>query len=207
MIRWILVTLVLQSGITEHAQPIVKPSKPDIGLILCWRDEVESRLGRDKELLEAAGRAFSLHGSIKTIGVRSEPCKKEMPDASCFGLPGGMICRATVIERMFRAASWLTFKYSAAGFPGYEKFRRSHPQAILQAFQYADGSRKEPEADRFRNKLRNTNSDSQAAVTGLVDYSLATLIGHEIAHSYENTGCPLATGDRRSRRLAYSHNS
>jgi hypothetical protein len=147
---------------------------------LCWNNDAEARLVHDATLLSAVGRALALSGRFSTIGVRSEPCAKRMPDAACFGVPGGIMCQAVVIERQLRAASWAVEKYTRAGRPAYEKFRRANAEAVAYGFQFADGARPDAEADRLRASLTAGPPGSNPLVDALADYNLASLLGHEL---------------------------
>jgi hypothetical protein len=166
--------------------------QPDFGVILCWNDASEASLAHDKGILTAVGRALGLSASFTTIGVKSEPCAKRMPDAACFGVPGGIMCQLAVIERNIRAATWGVHQYQIAGNPPYESFRRTHPESVGYAFQYADGARKDADADRLRGSSGSPNADLDILVAALVDYNLAALLGHEIAHTNDSLPCPVA---------------
>ena len=172
-----------------------EPSKPpDFGVILCWNNAEEAGLVHDTGILTAMGRALGLSGSFTNIGVKSEPCVKRMPDAACFGLPGGVMCQLAVIERIIRAATWGVHQYRLAGNPTYERFRITHPESVGYSFQYADGARKDVDADRLMISVASKNGDVAVLVAALVDYSLAALLGHEISHTNDSTPCPVAQG-------------
>lgn len=151
--------------------------QPDLGLILCWNNDSEVRLVHDRTVLSAVGRTLALSGRFSNVGVLSESCTKRMPDAACFGVPGGIMCQAIVVERQLRAASWALQKYRSAGRPPYERFRRANPEAVAYAFQYADGARPDSEADRVRRSLAAGADGSVPVVDALVDYNLASLLG------------------------------
>ena len=172
-----------------HAQNPAGGKQPDLGLGLCWNNDAEARLVHDATLLSAVGRALALSGRFSTIGVRSEPCAKRMPDAACFGVPGGIMCQGVVIERQLRAASWAVEKYTRAGRPAYEKFRRANAEAVAYGFQFADGARLDAEADRLRASLTSGPPGSNPLVDALVDYNLASLLGHELAHTNDAVPC------------------
>jgi len=143
-------------------------------------------------VLASVGRALALSGKVTSVGVLVEPCAKQMPDAACFGVPGGIMCQAAVIERQIRAAAWGVRKYRLAGTPAYERFRRANPEAVGYAFQYADGARPDGEADKFMASVRSGKDDSDPLVGALVDYNLAALLGHELAHTNDNLPCAVA---------------
>jgi hypothetical protein len=184
--------VVLLFPLLAYAQTPERKGGPDLGLILCWNDDAEVRLARDKLILTAAGRAIGLGGTIRTVGVRSEACATHMPDAACLGVPGGIMCQAAVIEREIRAAAWAVGNYHRDADPPYERFRRTNPEAVGYAFQYADGARPDSEADRLRASLAPDGGGSEPLVAALVDYSLAALLGHELAHTNESLPCAVA---------------
>jgi hypothetical protein len=175
-----------------HGQTAQPGRRPDLGIILCWNDESEVRFTRDKLVLEAVGRAIALGGNVRTIGVRSESCAAHMPDAACFGVPGGAMCQAAVIEREIRAASWAVEKYRSQDKPPYENFRRANPEAVGYGFQYADGARPDTEADRVRETLTWNGTTADPLITALVDFNLAGLLGHEVAHTSDSLPCPVS---------------
>jgi hypothetical protein len=58
------------------------------------------------------------------------------------------------------------------------------------AFQYADGARKDATVDQILGSPKPTSNDVSVLAAAMVDYSLAALLGHEIAHTSDTTLCP-----------------
>jgi hypothetical protein len=184
--------LLLTGWVVAHGQPGVAPREPDRGLILCWESDSEQQLTKGLALKSAVARAMALNPKVRHIGVRTESCAQRMPDAACFGVEGGVMCRISAIQRAFRAASWTVAKYALAGGPGYEPFRRALPRGVGYAFQYADGARAEPEVDLWLQE-HIAEAGYSAVRDALVDVSLAALIGHEMAHTEPNDTCAIQT--------------
>jgi hypothetical protein len=168
-------------------------SAVDLGLVLCWNNTTEKQLSHDQRLLQAVGRAIALEGTAKTIGVRADSCGRNMPgDAACYTVPKVVICQAVVIERVLRAAAWTTSQHAASGSTSYEQFRRTYPESVAYGFQYADNARDDPSATALLENPSSAPVEEQERMAVLVDYALATLIGHEITHANDNA-CPIIT--------------
>lgn len=191
MRRAILCCLAL-IAIDLHAQNTASPPKPDLGVILCWNNPGESLLAHDPVLLTAVGRALSLDGVAKTVGIHSESCAQRMPDTICFGSPGGVMCQISVIERVLRASAWITAHYESVGPTSYEAVWKQDPEYVGHAFLYADGVREDPSADHIRSVVGGETEKSKPFFDALVEYNLATLLGHETTHSRDGA-CSITT--------------
>jgi hypothetical protein len=190
--RFCALLIISFLGSSAHAQtPSARPNV-DLGLILCSNNEAESRLAHDQGVLQAVGRALALQGTAKTIGVRTDSCATTMPgDAACFTAPKVVICQVAVIQRVIRAAAWITAKQSASSSLSYEQFRRANPESTGHAFQYADYAQTDSDATSLLGTSSGANSEEQRRMALLADYSLATLLGHEITHADDNN-CPIS---------------
>jgi hypothetical protein len=183
----LLISAFLGSSVQAQTQP-----KVDLGLILCWNNETDGRLAHDQRLLQAVGRALALQRTAKTIGVRADSCTTTMPgDAACFSAPKVVICQIAVIQRVIRAAAWITSKQGASASLSYEQFRRANPESTGHAFQYADYAQTASDADSLLDGSSSANLEQQRRMALLTDYSLATLLGHEITHADDNN-CPIS---------------
>jgi hypothetical protein len=166
------------------------PDKPSLGVILCWEDMAAAPLAHDPVLLKAIGRALTLDGVDTSIGVHSEACSDRMPDAVCFGEPGGVMCRLSGVERILRVSAWVTARYISQGPIEYENFWRKDPEYIGHAFRYADGVETDSKADAIRAAVNNETEKSRPFFEALVDYNFAALLGHETAHAHDDV-CPV----------------
>lgn len=95
----------------SSAQPASPHTKAILGVILCWEDAASAPLAHDPVLLKSIGCALTLDGVDTDIGVHSEACSDRMPDAVCFGEPGGVMCRLSGVERILRASACVTARY------------------------------------------------------------------------------------------------
>lgn len=101
----------------------------------------------------------------------------------------------------------MTARFLLGGVEPYEIFRRVNHQAVRSAFLYADGALDDPEADEFVDQLRRAEATSDsdnrsgtalefesvvALYQAIVDLNMAALIGHEVAHLFDDK-CPLST--------------
>jgi len=182
---WILLSAVVLNGQTPQIGP-----KPDIGILLCWSDNAEEALAHDQGLLGSVGQVLGLDGVAKTVGIHTEQCTQHMPDATCFGAPGGVMCRLSGIERLLRASAWVTRHYQTLHPVSYEAFWKADPEFVGHAFQYADGVERDPASDQLRQKAFNADLPSRSFFETLVEYNLAALLGHEVAHAHDDK-CPI----------------
>jgi len=174
------------------AQPTPRRPTPDVGVLLCWNNDAEQALGHERTLLTAVGRVVSLDGTTRTIGIRSEKCSEKMPDATCFGVPGGLMCRLSGIERIVQAAAWIAHRYQTLSPTNYESFWRADREYVGHAFRYADGVETDAGADRLRMSNSAGNSSPELLLEQLVEYNLAAILGHELSHAHDEN-CPIAS--------------
>jgi hypothetical protein len=178
--------LVLLLAVSLRAQVPKPAAPPDLQILLCWNDGAESSLAHDRVLQLSIGRAMGLDGVAKTVGMHFGHCSQTMPDAACFGAPGGVMCQLAGIERILRAAAWITARYKAQRPTSYEEFWKRDPEYVGHAFRYADGAAPDADADATRQAVANDNEAAKPFFDALVEFSLATLLGHETAHAHDD---------------------
>jgi len=200
------VAMVLVQASPAIAQPTVPGSLAsiDFGVALCT--DSKSIQPVDSTVRAAVVRAVTPAAEGKTVGYRVVPCEGVLADSSCFAQEKVLVCRVSVIERNLRAAAWAALAYERSGSGAYDAFRTQVPRWNVEAFRYADGVRPEPEFDKAAEQLRNVYRRYQGAdattaalavgktellFIAIVDYTLATLIGHELSH-VNGERCPLS---------------
>lgn len=189
---WLSLMLPVLFCATLYAQPTPPKPTPDVGLLLCWNNDAEQSLAHDRTLLTAVGRVVSLDGTTRTIGIHSEKCTEKMPDATCFGAPGGLMCRISGIERIVQAAAWIAHRYQTLSPTDYERFWKIDREYVGHAFRYADGVETDAGADKLRMGTSSGNSSPELLLEQLVEYNLAAILGHELSHAHDEI-CPIVS--------------
>jgi hypothetical protein len=184
--------LLLAFTVGLRAQVAKPVAQPDLRILLCWNSEAERPLAHDRVLQLSIGRVMALDGVAKTIDIRFGACSGTMTDAACFGAPGGVMCQLTGIERILRAAAWITVRYRAQGAVSYEEFWKHDPEYVGHAFRYADGADSDANADAMRESVADDKEAAKPFFDALVEYNLAALLGHETAHAHDDD-CPLTS--------------
>ena len=178
-----------------------------LGIVLCHEDGEIPRDEWSTNILFALAR--SLHPSMVNgeIQVRREPCSNRMPDAACFGAPDVLFCRNAALKRILVASAWMTASFLISGEEHYDRYARTQERPVKAAFRYADGAYENHEIAEVIEGLRQvevaeaTGSESPPDsefspfvpfYQSIADLNLAALIGHEIAHTFDDT-CPLSS--------------
>ncbi|HEX3526406.1 MAG TPA: hypothetical protein VH988_05005 [Thermoanaerobaculia bacterium] len=172
--------------------------KVDAIVVICQEGDAHAPSAWDRNILLSIGRTLLLNGTVKSIGIRHEPCEAHMPDATCFAGPKVLLCRSAALERILKASAWMIATYIGTGRTNYEEFRVSHPKAVANAFRYADGAPGTPPADKLVEAMRlseltpagnsppgkdDSGIESLTALyQHIVDINMAVLLGHESFH-------------------------
>jgi len=203
-----LFAVVLMTACSTYGQSTTDGVSVDrLGIVLCHEDDEPPRDDWSTNIFFALTR--SLHPSMVNgeIQVRREPCSKRMADAACFGVPGVLFCRSAALKRILVASAWMTASFVITGGEHYDRYVRTLERPVKGAFRYADGAYENHDIAEIIDGIRQiegaeaTGNDSLPDsefspfvpfYQAIADINLAALIGHEVAHAFDDT-CPLTS--------------
>src|SRR5712691_5497425 len=104
--------------------------------------------------LLSIGRVSGVMTPPHPIVIARRVCGPELPDATCFAVPGQLMCRGYLVERVLRATAFLLARWLVAGAPDYERFQAENDRAVIDAFRAADGLDVVPIAAELVERIR-----------------------------------------------------